>query len=149
MGCDITSYVEHRNREGNWVPIQMQVRYGTWDGKNGYRDVYPVDIRNYQLFGILAGVRFCPADPIVEPRGIPSDVSDYVRDKYEENEDDWHTPSWYSLYELKLAVKDKDRYDEEERGLIQGVINAIEFMRDAAWVFVDDIDVRMVFWFDN
>ena len=113
MGCDIHSYVEHRNREGNWVPIQMQVRYGTWDGKDGCRDVYPVDIRNYQLFGILAGVRFCPADPIVEPRGIPSDVSDYVRGKYEENEDDWHTPSWYSLYELKLAVKDKDRYDEE------------------------------------
>ena len=149
MGCDITSFVEYRDRNtGDWTPIKMRVvRYDN-DIDAGH-DVYPVDIRNYELFGILAGVRVCCADPIVEPRGIPSDVSDYVRGKYEENEDVWHTPSWYSLYELKLAVKDKDRYDEEERGLIQGVINAIEFMRDAAWVFNDDIDVRMVFWFDN
>lgn len=148
MGCDIHSYVEYRNREMDWVPIQMQVNYRTWDGKDEYRGVYPVDIRNYQLFGILAGVRFCPADPIADPRGIPSDVSEYVREKYDEY-DDYHTPSWYSLYELKLAVRDKDRYDEEERELIQDVINSIEFMTNAAWAFAEDIDIRIVFWFDN
>lgn len=151
MGCDIYSYLEYRDRD-TWKPIRMQVAYTDFTGEEKTREVFPFDERNYQLFGILAGVRYCPADPIVDPRGLPSDVSPYIKEKYDKDMNDYgsfHSASWYTLYELRLAARDAVRYDEQERGLIKQVIHNIEFMISSAWAYVDDIDVRFVFWFDN
>lgn len=69
--------------------------------------IHPYENRNYDVFAILAGVRngigFAGVDlgngfnPIAEPRGFPSDLSDYMKHKAEEVV---HTPSWLSLDEL-------------------------------------------------
>ena len=67
--------------------------------------------RNYELFGLLAGVRGSSHfftggyGYIVEPRGLPDNLSSYVQFKWEEGKDEdgdvnWHTPTWYDFCEL-------------------------------------------------
>lgn len=148
MGTDIHPYVECRNHDtGKWEPIVMQlmspIRYSDSD-----QEVSCYNGRNYMLFGVLAGVRYL-CDPIVDPRGIPYDASDYVKDKYKKYEDNYHTPSWLTLAELRLAAKDKRHYNKEERNGLKSLIHGIEFMADQAWFFGNDMDIRVVFWFDN
>lgn len=148
MGCDIHPYVECRDKDtGKWVPIVMElvtpIRY-----KNSDQEVSCYNGRDYTMFGVLAGVRGVN-DPIVDPRGIPYDVTDYVKEKYEAGEDCYHTPSWLTLAELRLATKDKKRYNKMERASLKPLIHAIDFMGDQAWFFGSDMDIRVVFWFDN
>lgn len=70
--------------------------------------------RNYDLFGILAGVRRDSMPMIAEPRGVPSDLTSppLVRyfDKAGTGRSDIHTPSWLLLNE----VIDFGWYDEAE-----------------------------------
>jgi hypothetical protein len=65
MGCDIHVYVEHR----------PSTTY-SW---GGFGQMNPG--RDYALFGTLAGVRGTVA-PVVQPRGIPSDVGFWASDDY-------------------------------------------------------------------
>ena len=60
MGCDIHCYIEYKspNTEG-WSDFGGRVNPG----------------RNYDLFGKLAGVRRSEVTPVVEPRGLPEDIS--------------------------------------------------------------------------
>lgn len=109
MGTDIHFYVERRGAAGGWESCD------TWEpseyddhaltvpyGKHFYEG------RNYDLFAILANVRngsgFAGCDtgdgfiPIVEPRGLPADLSPQLRaeaGRYLE-----HTPSWLLISEI-------------------------------------------------
>lgn len=78
MGCDIHCYVEHRIK-GNgemWWSFGGRINPG----------------RNYQMFGLLAGVRV-NIKPLVKPRGLPTDVGysaqednqHYISDEPDEN----------------------------------------------------------------
>ena len=87
-------------------------------GEDGYcwnekYSKHPYDGRNYVLFGFLADVRngsgFGGVDigdriePIAETRGLPVDVSDYVKKQSDDWNDDGHSRSWFTLDELKKA----------------------------------------------
>lgn len=148
MGTDIHTHVEYREQEtGNWKMLYMYTPY-RWNPEK-LNIVEPYSDRNYELFGALAGVRGW-AEPIATPRGIPSDVSDGVSDKYN-IEKDWgiHTPSWLSLLELIAAAQDKKTYDKNVRSSLKELISNIVFMLHSAHRWHDDIDVRIVFWFDS
>lgn len=147
MGCDIHSYVEYRDKTtGLWKMVRIYVPY-RWEPER-LDLVEPFNGRNYELFAILAGVRGL-AQPIAEPRGIPRDVSNGVLRKWEKDKEWNHTPSWLTLAELCVASKDKKTYNKDERSYLKGFINGIDFMLGASCHWVDDIDVRVVFWFDN
>ena len=147
MGCDIHSYVEYRNKDtGKWNMVRIYVPY-CWEPER-LDLVEPYNSRNYELFSMLAGVRGF-ATPISEPRGIPQDASNGVRREYESVEDWVHTPSWLTLAELRVASKDKKTYNKDERSYLKGLINGIDFMLGASYHWVDDIDARLVFWFDS
>lgn len=76
MGCDIHAYVEYRERD-------------RWSGFGGRLNPG----RNYEAFGILAAVRG-DGPAIVEPRGVPSDMSweatdDFYMHVVENDKDAW------------------------------------------------------------
>lgn len=147
MGCDIHTRVEVYNRETQkWEKIYMYVSDRYTPGR--LREVEPYNGRHYMMFGVLAGIRYM-AEPIVQPRGIPIDASSGVLEDWD-NDSSWcHTPSWLTLAELRLAAKDKKRYDKEERRSLRPLIDGIDFMVDASWRYIEDSEVRVVFYFDN
>jgi hypothetical protein len=83
MGCDIHAYSE------------TKTKYGWWElhGK-------PNDDRNYNFFGIIAGVRR-DDNTIFEPRGIPKGLSSDVEALYEHWKPDAHSESYLTLADLK------------------------------------------------
>lgn len=147
MGCDIHARVEVYNRETQkWEKIYMYIPDKYTPGR--LREVEPYNGRDYTMFGVLAGVRYM-VEPIAQPRGIPQNASYGVRVDWESDSEWCHTPSWLTLAELQLAVKDKKRYDKDERQSLKSLINGIDFMVDASWRYAEDSEVRLVFWFDN
>ena len=147
MGCDIHSFVSVRNGDG---PLRKIHLYRVDKYRHTLVEIEPCNYRSYMLFGILAGVRYTPEHgPIVEPRGIGVDASYEVKEKWEEDKEWCHTPSWYTLQELRIASRDKKRYNKEERQALKYFISCIDFMVDADFSFADDVDVRIDFWFDN
>lgn len=67
MGCDIHSFLEVRV-DGAWVNQSGTDEYG-----GPLRG--PLEERNYELFGLLAGVRSNNFRPLFEGRGLPEDRS--------------------------------------------------------------------------
>lgn len=128
MGADIHLYVEKRvNPEtlahteegikvvpspdgvGKWVSadkISRNKYYDAADPEDGepeftvsYDDRYYTG-RNYQLFGLLAGVRDSSVTPIKSERGLPEDVSDFVKSESDAWDSDGHSHSYFTLAEL-------------------------------------------------
>jgi hypothetical protein len=129
MGCDIHAYVEYR-RQGERV----------WEYHS--RALY---FRDYQLFGLLAGVRG-QGQALYEPRGVPLDMSSHTRWEYESGEGtDWHTPSWLNYDEFYNVVTEwwiKTRPFGSMLNNVEATLSAMETLKTYG-------DVRMVFWFDN
>lgn len=91
MGCDIHPYAEQ------WIDGQWEA-LGWPDAFDGYPRTGPFDWRIYTVFAWLADVRNSfSIQPISQPRGLPSDISDRVRSEYFE---DAHSASWLSVREL-------------------------------------------------
>src|ERR1700683_1719976 len=86
MGTDIHTYVERRIN-------------GKWEaGRELQNEVF--GDRNYDVFGFLAnGRNICAVPAIAAPRGLPDDVSDFVRNAYQPAHQE-HTPSWLLASEL-------------------------------------------------
>jgi hypothetical protein len=151
MGCDIHAHVEiHYN--GNWEHYAM-----------------PSIDRWYDLFGIMAGVRG-DLEPIVEPKGLPEDMSTVTRLDWERWEPDAHTPSWFNENEIDqlsdwLAQKAQEAVLNGEDvsplhfSLEYGILNKTYMFGNSLTDFkhYDDIEylpkggdaVRLIFWFDN
>ena len=102
MGCDIHLHVERRTDAG-WEHVPGHS--DEWaDPANWYHQ------RNYDLFAILADVRngsgFAGAkigdgfNPISPPRGLPNDVSDFVRSESDEWDVDGHSHSHLTVAEV-------------------------------------------------
>lgn len=104
MGCDIHFYVEHKV-DGVWrqefVPDADDKRYAK----------YWYSGRNYLLFGLLAGVRNEHVTPLAEPRGLPSDLSEGLKQEWKQWKGDGHTPSYFLLSELLKAKDDKSTHN--------------------------------------
>ena len=168
MGCDIHEYVEIRPKEKSDHEWELYIT--------------PCLHRNYLMFGVFAGVRG-ESVPVIEPKGIPKDISfgvekDYVIFVYGEEETDdpryctktqakewvisgcsqklkdnyisnpdWHTPSWFSLKDIKRVQKRYSEISEAEGckgsvelNLLVSVMNHLEHQ---------GYETRFVFWFDN
>lgn len=119
MGCDIHALIERRtNPWGDYVE---------------WLDSGDPDIgRDYEMFGVLAGVRnYAEAPPVAEPRGLPafkgwgeySDGERYIRWDHESDEEkpcrameqmaerygqDGHSHSWLTLAEIKAYDIDQE-----------------------------------------
>lgn len=109
MGADIHVYLERYNKESKrWEHLSLYKK----NDDDSFDPIQVYNSRNYELFGLLAGVRgsshfFSECyGYIVEPRGIPEDISSYARLEWEKGKDEdgtqwWHTPTWYDFCELK------------------------------------------------
>ena len=175
MGCDIHSYAEVRNKKtGKWEQAFNFTTLTDFDKEwcKCEKGDHPFDWRAYGMFGFLAGVRnYAYIDPIVEPRGIPDDVSDTIKSEYDEWYDDAHTPSHIYLKELvefDYTQKFWNRRITRQTGPNSWTGAAIaeygegevlpinEFLPDMFFQHIEDLktlgdleDVRVVFWFDN
>ncbi|MDD9379799.1 hypothetical protein M8Z33_24690 [Streptomyces sp. ZAF1911] len=94
MGADIHGFIECR------------VTYGTIDEEDSSWGA-AIDLaflyggRNYDAFGCLFGVRnYAGFRPLAQERGLPPDVTDEVRGRYEDAPDLFHSPSWIGWEEL-------------------------------------------------
>ena len=125
--------------------------------------------RDYQLFGVLAGVR-SNEYPMLDdnlrglPGGCPREIVDYVEKSWK---DCAHSITWYSLGELNKAVKDKKKYpkhsywyddcgrkhvDKAAYGPHYGLKSfrdSVEAFAASSYFWNDDEDVRVVIFFDS
>ena len=90
MGCDIHDWAEVRGPDGRWTKCGAVFKnpfHRPEDEQNEFWNSpvtdSPYEGRNYRLFAVLAGVRNdYGIVPIVEPRGVPHDVSPEVLKEY-------------------------------------------------------------------
>lgn len=114
MGCDIHVRVQRRNGIG-WIDVPVVDRYASDENKAAAQYVAPaaLEMRNYDVFGILADVRngvgFAGVDTgdawpvIAEPRGLPDGLSE-ESSLDEDMLGHWlgdHSHSWLTLAELE------------------------------------------------
>lgn len=138
MGCDIHFYVE-KKVNGVWESAD------TWEIDDCYEDeqVYNVPYkksfyngRNYDLFAMLADVRngygfagvvtgegFFPID---EPRGLPENTSERVKQASERSGIDGHSHSHFYVSELL-------RYDWTRRTKHKGVVSLAQYYDWLRW----------------
>lgn len=152
LGCDIHLFVEVK-KDGKWINADK------WT-KNPYFDQYPEDERefkisrensfysggrNYNLFTALCGVRgrnFIGEPPrISEPKGVPQDVSDRVREEISRWASDGHSHNWNTMDELKAF--DWSAYGETTKAFTDEVLPKMESLK------AENEDVRIVYFFDN
>lgn len=131
MGCDIHFYVEKKVK-GRWVSADTWTPY-RWPDDEGAPKVEILrrdrfyDDRNYQLFGILAGVRTDSFVRIDGPRGLPHDLSAELREEHGDMAStDYHSHSWFTLKEL-LA------YDWTQVRELSGWVNGKEYDEWNRW----------------
>lgn len=175
MGADIHAYVECKDvNTGKWKAILVEnpfeLYYSNKDDKGYHPYIQPYDGRNYYLFGILAGVRANVYPQIDDPRGLPCDMSDALRKLWDDGDGWWHTPSWYSLAELRawadkkrnfrvcdysciadsIEIKAQKDEDKHMRETFKSLVSGVEFMSDLYnHGLTPASDVRLVFWFDS
>ncbi len=137
MGCDIHLFAEKRIG-GKWVTAETWIPDEDADGRMGVpyaKRIYTE--RNYDFFALLAGVRnYSVITPMVEPRGLPSDVCTEVRAESDAYGVDGHTHSWLTLAEL-LA------FDWTQTFEATGIIDAVTF---SAWLARRDRDPEPSEW---
>lgn len=130
MGCDIHFYVEKKVK-GKWVAADKYTKDEDGNLNVDYDDRFYAG-RNYNLFAILANVRNgigfagCKTGggfiPISEPKGLPEDVSQKVKDISDGWDCDGHSHSWFTVKELL-------DYDWTQKSNLIGVVNAVDFER--------------------
>ena len=148
MGCDIHMHIEIRYN-GKWVHYAC-----------------PSIDRNYTLFGIMAGVRG-EGPAIVEPKGVPNNMSVVTRLSWEKWGPDAHTASWFNEEEIDLLSARLKKLREQsgdsaswttydlEYGILNGTymfgnsLTAFKHYNDYEYLPKSCDGVRMVFWFDN
>ena len=96
------------------------------------------ELRDYSVFGILAGVRDRGMTPICESRGMPDNASARLRVSHS-----WdHTPSWYGLEEI-LGF-DWDDTKSKETGVIPFIATTNRYGKKVTpykkWRFMSESD---------
>lgn len=113
MGADIHIHCEYFKKK-YWIKDDP----GRWENCDIYawnpdtetyefEDIY--QYRDYELFGVLAGVRSNELPQICEPKGLPKDISAKTQEEYNKFGGDAHTPSWLTLTELLQWKKDQKK----------------------------------------
>lgn len=173
MGCDIHSYAEVR-KNGKWEKVGEVFPLDDFDKEWQKKDFgdHPIDWRDYSLYGWLADVRnYSCVDPISQPRGLPSDISQEVLQESNGWDGDGHSHSWLSLTELLSVDYEKVFWNRRvtkqvQQGWLDGAaladegegthIALREHLSEAYFRVLEALktlgnpdDVRIVFWFDN
>ena len=134
----------------NLPPKYSKVNWEDALNENKLPNLYtctPYDGRNYNLFGVLAGVRSREAEMIDYPRDLPDDVSEEIRDEYMRWGCDAHSASHYYLSEL---LESGYRKSDVETLKEYGISHFFKDVLDRCVQIADDPkDFRLVFWFDN
>jgi hypothetical protein len=166
MGCDIHVYTEQYDpRDNTWYTndnFRLNRFYGQFENQKESEHESVYHGRNYQLFGILAGVRDTYVYPIVSPRGIPDDSCELIKKEFAYWGGDAHTPSYFTLHELKEALI----YSRPKS--LSGIKTLTKFIDDIESKLRKDFffynwedkepdsqvnelikNHRIVFWFDN
>lgn len=118
----------------------------------------PFILRNYRMFGYLAGVRNNFVKPVAYPKGIPDDISIVTRKLYEDWEGTRHTESWLGMEETEifkeLVIKDPEicinNLNIEEKffgNFLFGNTWDTESLEELKHLGIED--ARIVFWFDS
>lgn len=133
MGCDIHCYLERKDGD-RWELV----------------DAVKID-RDYNLFGILAGVRNQGGwNPIASQRGLPDDASEELKaiEFSSTNPNDplsTHSHSWLTIAELieyPWSTHQSSLWTPKE-ACTHFWINTMP------WLQLQNPDNRIVFWFDN
>ena len=115
MGCDIHSFAERRNKQTNkWEKVEDAFSLDNYDKERLKKDKgeNPFDWRSYSMFAFLAGVRnYDHCEQLSEPKGLPDDISDEVKEEYGEGWD-YHSASFLTAKELLDFDYDKTNLDE-------------------------------------
>ena len=172
MGCDIHMYVEYRF-DGKWVCGDYFEKNPYYNGVDSDESKYNVvniyNGRNYELFGVLAGVRNYDVPCISEPRGLPNDCNDFIKKEYESWIGDAHSCSWLTLQELidfHESVRPTYSYPRATGNyILENLIDRLKERADSLNVIYDFLwtgnersrkeaydkskGIRIVFWFDN
>lgn len=107
MGCDIHMYVERKIRNqwysADYFVPSVSYKPDQWGivPKTKYQHVELYGGRNYALFATLANVRnYGNTAYISEPKGLPDDITDFVKEEWETWKFDGHSRSYLTLQEL-------------------------------------------------
>ncbi len=163
MGCDIHSKIEVREysvKDRVLQPWKALPVYTMDDGVLNLADHYSG--RDYELFGWLTGgrVRCDVVTPLPTPRGVPSNISDELKEKFDSYDDcdGYHSASYLTLEELESAYRKIPKkiycdYDGQKvknpfRKRVRWFIDSIRVFTDSCGYYSDD-DVRIVFCFDS
>lgn len=156
MGCDIHMYAETLDDAGNWVESSLtDFDQCHWvaeafesddvEEQESYKatNVVATD-RNYWLFGLLnPGVR-TEWPYSFEERGFPEDASASVKEQFEYEDGDAHSPSYLTKEELQLKAAElliSNEHGARDNGsYLHDLINKLHGEPDKQ---------RIVFWFDN
>lgn len=161
MGCDIHLFAEIR-KNGKWEQAGSMVKNeyywpeedtGNYLGNKKLVRERFYRGRNYQLFGVLAGVR-SDGPPIVEQRGFPKDASKETKSYHKSWEGDAHSESWLNLKELlewayggDFSKKSVNKFEKIDGYFAETTLSKL--LKLATSPDVKPEDVRIVFWFDN
>lgn len=167
IGCDIHCHLAHRRKDKNgyhWeaAPIYEKVDAEYMELCEAYKG------RDYQLFGVLAGVRDVSYEPIAEPRGLGDICPAEIVKEYERGGgfDTYHHASWLGLDEIVEALHDKRRYPKWETYLdndgkrvktgeegphksLKRFYETMMAFAEIAWYYPEPQDIRIYFWFDS
>lgn len=150
MGCDIHFYVEKKDGD-KWVSADKWTP-SRWDGslEVKHEDSF-YDDRNYILFSVLADVRNfrdTRINPISEPRGVPDDATQEVRDAVFFYGD--HSHSWLLVSEIEAYDWNQDIEDNGSSFNIKDrCMKFLEETLSRMKALGDSDKVRCVFGFDN
>lgn len=163
MGCDIHNHVEVKIN-GIWEYDSLN-NFSNYDYKNEKyiknEQNEPFGWRSYSMFSLLGNVRnYIGIIPISDNRGLPSDVSDDIKQQSIEERGDAHSHSYLTLRELIEYDYDKsylnENYINGELITEDDIYNPKDFLGNLFFIHLEELkelgdpdNVRIVFWFDN
>ena len=163
MGCDIHMFIEKTTNGGLFWELDQDMHKVNIDEKNNEINITsPHPGRNYEIFGLMAGVRSFTS--LYPPRGIPQNCSLPISVFWEVEEEKWcHTPSYLSTKEfidcltkaeVVLYSPSDDPKDGEEVNVSTDeykFTSFTEFARRMRYLEKANPNeqVRLVFWFDS
>lgn len=104
MGTDIHCYLERNSGAGWALDPGHEIELVPESDKHYVSEIQSLAARNYELFGIIAGVRNWRTRGIIAPpRGLPKDVCSEISTAFSLHE--YHSATYLSPRELETAFK--------------------------------------------
>ena len=122
MGTDIHVHVLKREKDNTFTELKVFDNEGndvTWR--------MPYNDRNYDRFGVLAGLRVAGAQPIVPLRGLFWGLPQNIINEF--NKGWYHSPTWFDYVELEALAKTPEAIvewdDDDKYNVLDGFVGSI------------------------